>query len=185
MSLSHTIQENSYKYLFGHYSSEDKVWYIQPRRFILLKNINKNLLTGQFIQSIWFNKSYTSNKSALFVVFKTKVDISCKKIEKDMNSLKNPFPTLYDIPPYISRYSYFNMPWQLVNQCIKEAKERNDFKFTIRAFNNPYDKLILTIINEPSSIYGNMREGVNNLDGIDNKNQSIMITLPSFEIPLD
>ena len=182
MSFTNIIQENSYKYLFGYYSDEEKVWYIQPRRFILLKNENKNLLIGEFLQSSWFNKIYTLNNSAVFVVFKVNVDISCKKIEKDMNSLKNPFPTLYDIPPYISRYSYFSMPWQIINKCINQAD--NEIKFTIRAFNNPYDKLTLTIVKEPVSIYDNMCEGVNNLDGIDNKNQNIMITLPSFEIPI-
>ena len=179
------MEDNGYKYLFGYYSDEEKVWYIQPRRFVLLKDKNKNIIMGQFIQSSWFNKIYITNKSALFVVFKVEKEISSQTIEKDMNGLKNPFPTLYDVPPYVSRYSYFNMPWQLVNQCATVLKEKDCFNFTIRAFNNPYDKLILTIINEPSSIYSNMREGVNNLDGIDNKNQSIMITLPSFEIPLD
>ena len=29
-----------------------------------------------------------------------------------------------------------------------------------------------------------MRNSVNNFDGIDNENQKIMITLPSFQIPI-
>ena len=87
-----------------------------------------------------------------------------------MNSLKNPFPTLYDIPPYVIRYSYFNMPWQLVNQCIKELTVRDNFKFTIRAFNNPYDKLILDIRK--------------NYDVVENQNTDIVVSLPSFEIPI-
>jgi hypothetical protein len=139
---------------------------------------------GQFIQSIWFNRIYITNKSALFVVFKVEKKISSQTIEKDMNGLKNPFPTLYDVPPYVSRYSYFNMPWQLVNQCATVLKEKDCFHFTIRAFNNPYDKLILNVRKTPNNILDNMRNSVNNLDGIDNENQKIMITLPSFEIPI-
>ena len=101
---------DGYKYLFGHYCPDDKLWYIEPRRFILLKDYQKNILSGQFLQSSWFNKLYSLNTNAIFVVFKIKMDISCKKIEKDMNSLKNPFPTVYDIPPYINAFSYYIMP---------------------------------------------------------------------------
>lgn len=165
------MEDNVHKYLFGYYSNEEKIWNVQPRRFLLLKDKNKNIIIGQFIQSSWFNKFYITNKSAFFVVFKVEKDISSQKIEKDMNGLKNPFPTLYDVPPYVSRYSYFNLPWQLVNQCATVLKEKDFFNFTIRAFNNPYDKLIL-----------NVRKSPNNLD--DNENQKIMITLPSFEIPI-
>lgn len=178
------MEDNGYKYLFGYYSNEEKIWYVQPRRFVLLKDKNKNIIIGQFIQSSWFNKTYITNKSALFVVFKVEKKISSQTIEKDMNGLKNPFPTLYDVPPYVSRYSYFNMPWQLVNQCATVLKEKDCFNFTIRAFNNPYDKLILNVRKWHNDILDNMRNSVNNLDGIDNENQKIMITLPSFEIPI-
>ena len=164
------MNDNDYKYLFGYYSVKEKIWYIQPRKFMILKDTNKNLLIGQFIQSSWFCNSYSINSNPIFVVFKVYNDTSCKKIEKDINSLKNPFPTLYDIPPYVIRYSYFNMPWQLVNQCIKELTVRDNFKFTIRAFNNPYDKLILDIRK--------------NYDDIENQNTDIVVSLPSFEIPI-
>ena len=178
------MEDNGYKYLFGYYSNEEKIWYIQPRRFVLLKDKNKNIILGQFIQSNWFNKIYIRNKSAIFVVLKVEKEISSQTIEKDMNGLKNPFPTLYDVPPYVSRYSYFNLPWQLMNQCAEVLKEKDAFNFTIRAFNNPYDKLILSVRNPIDDILTNMRNSVNNFDGIDNENQKIMITLPSFEIPI-
>ena len=179
------MEDNGYKYLFGYYSNEEKIWYVQPRRFVLLKNTQKNIIIGQYIQSTWFNKLYITNKSAFFVVFKVKKDIFSQTIEKDMNSLKNPFPTLYDVPPYVSRFSYFNLPWQLVNQCVTVLKEKDDFNFTIRAFNNPYDKLILNVRKTPNNILDNMHNSVNNLDGIDNENKKIIITLPSFEIPIN
>jgi hypothetical protein len=182
--LNNPFEYKEFKYLFGHYSSEEKVWYIQPRRFVLLKDTNKNVLIGEFIQSIWFNKIYYINNNCNFVILKVKKDVSCKKIEKDMNSLKNPFPTLYDIPPYISGYSYFILPWQLVNQCISQSKTQDFFKFTLRAFNNPRDKLTLDIRPTIIDDYNRLLDGINNLDGIDNQRQSITITLPSFETAL-
>ena len=79
-----------------------------------------------------------------------------------MNSLKNPFPSLYDIPPYTSRASYYIMPWQIMTSCHKNLEKEDGFKFTIRANNNPWDKLTFTIYKEPD-------------------NKGIMLTLPEFE----
>ena len=82
-----------------------------------------------------------------------------------MNSLKNPFPSLYDIPPYAKKASYYVMPWQMLTQCQKQTEKEDGFKFTIRANNNPWDKLTFTIYQDP--------------DG-----KGIMLTLPEFEMPL-
>ena len=106
------MEDNGYKYLFGYYSDEEKVWYIQPRRFVLLKDKNKNII-GQFIQSNWFNKIYIRNKSAIFVVLKVEKEISSQTIEKDMNGLKT---HLYDVPPYVSRYSI--LIYLLINESM-------------------------------------------------------------------
>ena len=70
-------------------------------------------------------------------------------IEKDMNSLKNPFPTLFDIPPYVKFGSYFVMNWDIINGCIKKSQECADFTFTLRANNCPWHKLTFSIYNNP------------------------------------
>lgn len=175
---------SGYKYLFAHFCSDDKIWYVQPRRFILLKDTKKNVLTGYFLQSSWFQKSYNINTNAIFVIFKVKTDISCKKIEKDMNSLKNPFPSIYDIPPYINNFSYFNMHWQIINQCIQESLRIPNFNFTLRASNNTWHKLSLSIYTEPQDIYNDIMNSINNLNGTESTQNKILITHPSFEIPI-
>ena len=80
--------ENGCKYVFSYFSTTDKCWYVQPRRFFLLKNENRQILSGQFIQSHWFNVLYKEGMLALFVILKVKKEMSGNTIEKDMNSLK-------------------------------------------------------------------------------------------------
>tara|TARA_X000000368_G_scaffold24370_1_gene18578 strand:+ start:603 stop:1136 length:534 start_codon:yes stop_codon:yes gene_type:complete len=162
---NHIINTQYYKnckYLFAYYSHTSKVWNVQPRRFIL--SVADDTVHAQFLQSIWFNKTYKKNQlPILFVVLHAHKSISCSTIEKDMNSLKNPFPTVYDIPPYIKRHSYFSIPWGLKNKCIDEVKEKGDIKFTFRAINNPWDTLEM-------SLYGDTE--------IDK--QEVIFTLPYF-----
>ena len=159
-----TIYEGC-KFVFAYYSDNDKCWYVQPRRFFLTPNARGNNMLGQFIQSIWFNVTYKPYSTGLFVVMKVNASCSINTIEKDMNSLKNPFPSLYDIPPYAKKASYYVMPWQMLTQCQKQTEKEDGFKFTIRANNNPWDKLTFTIYQDP--------------DG-----KGIMLTLPEFEMPL-
>ena len=156
----------NYKFIFAYYSNDDKVWYVQPRKFVLTTQDNRNILLGQFMQSLWFQVKYTKNSSGIFVVLKVDKNTSTKTIEKDMNSLKNPFPTLYDIPPYVKRGSYFVMPWEIINGCIKKSQS-DDIGFTLRAHNLPWDKLTFSIYNNPSN------------------SDEILLTLPSFELPLN
>ena len=153
------------KFVFAYYNSIEKVWYVQPRKFVLLEHLNKNILSGQFLQSTWFQKKYTKNTKGLFVVLQVKKNCSSKKIEKDMNSLKNPFPTLYDIPPYCIRASYFQIPWEIMNGLDRKATTEDGFAFTMRAHNNPWDKLSITVYKNP-------------------ENDGILITHPTFEIPI-
>jgi len=155
----------NYKFIFAYYSNDDKVWYVQPRKFVLMAQENRNILSGQFMQSLWFQVKYTKNSSGIFVVLKVDKNTSTKTIEKDMNSLKNPFPTLYDIPPYVKRGSYFVMPWEIINGCIKKSQS-DDIGFTLRAINHPWDKLTFSIYNNPSN------------------SDEILLTLPRFEMPL-
>jgi len=156
---------DNYKFIFAYYSNNDKVWYAQPRKFVLTTQENRNILLGQFMQSLWFQIKYTKNSTGIFVVLKVDKNTSTKTIEKDMNSLKNPFPTLYDIPPYVKRGSYFVMPWEIINGCIKKSQS-GDIEFTLRANNLPWDKLTFSIYNNPSN------------------SDEILLTLPSFEMPL-
>jgi len=170
-SLINTENTNTFteyegcKFVFAYYSNNDKCWYVQPRRFFLTPYSRSNNMLGQFIQSNWFNIVYKKSSLALFVIIKVDKNCSINTIEKDMNSLKNPFPSLYDIPPYAKKASYYAMPWQILTSCQKETDKEDGFKFTIRANNNPWDKLTFTIYKEP-------------------KGQGIMLTLPEFEMPM-
>ena len=149
------------KYLFAYYCCKSKVWYVQPRKFIV--QITKDRLYGQFLQSIWFNVLYKKNESPIFVVLCVDESVSFSTVEKDMNSLKNPFPSVYDIPPYVKKHSYFSMTWGLLNKCIEEVNtNKDDIKFTIRAINNPWDLLEMSIYGDDS-----------------NKNQ-VLFSLPYF-----
>ena len=155
---------NDHKFVLAYYSSSDKCWYVQPRRFFLTEYPNRGMITGQFLQSIWFNIVYKISSQAIFVILKVKKDCSINTIEKDMNSLKNPFPSLYDIPPYAKRASYFTLPWEILRQCIKEVNNKEDIRFTLRAYNNPWDKLTIQLYKKDMD--------------------SVTITLPEFEMPL-
>mgnify|MGYP006159033029 CR=1 FL=1 len=155
----------NYKFIFACYSNKDKVWYVQQRKFILTSQENRNILLGEFMQSLWFQVKYTKNSHGVFVVLKVNKNTSTKTIEKDMNSLKNPFPSLYDIPPYVKRGSYFNMPLEIINNCIEISKS-HEIKFTLRAYNCPWDKLTFSIYNNPTN------------------QDEILLSLPSFELPL-
>jgi len=122
---------------------------------------NANLLTGEFIQSCWFKKQYTKNSQGTLVVLQVGKDVFTKTVEKDMNSLKNPFPSTHDVPPYVKRASYFVISREIINGCIENINQ--EFNFTVRATNNPWYKLTLTT-------YKN--------------DKGILLTYPSFEIPI-
>jgi hypothetical protein len=147
------------KFVFASYNYSEKYWTVQPYRFMLTGGNNK--LFGDFIRSNWFQKKYCMNSQGLFVVLQISTDIFIKTVEKDMNSLKNPFPSLYDIPPYVVRGSYFVISSQIINELIENSETTH---FTLRASNNPWDKLKLSIYKCP--------EG------------NILITHPSFEIKI-
>ena len=162
MSICTHQEYDGCKFVFASYDYGEKCWTVQPRRFLLMRH--DTILTGEFIQSSWFQNQYNMNSQGLFVVLQICKRVFTKTVEKDMNSLKNPFPSLYDIPPYVKRTSYFAMPWQIINECIKNIENNHDF--TLRANNNPWDKLKLSIYKSPSD------------DG------NILITHPSFEIKI-
>ncbi len=160
--------DNGCKYIFAYYS--DNIWNVVQQKFILNKDYRKNILEGQFIHSEWFQKMYGNRDKIIYMILKVNMYISNTTIEKDMNSLKNPFPTLYDIPPYVSRASFYTIPFEIFNMCLNEIKiKQQDFVLTVRAINNPYDKLKVSIYNKDTN----------------KSNNTLLITFPSFEIPIE
>mgnify|MGYP006872164035 CR=1 FL=1 len=70
------MEDNGYKYLFGYYSNEEKIWYVQPRRFVLLKDKNnvksaKINLNLKIILQLYKNKTtdYETLKTILHTTY--------------------------------------------------------------------------------------------------------------------
>ena len=72
-------------------------------------------------------------------------DCAIAKVEKDLNSLNNPFPTVFDIPPYVKKFSFFDLTPILLDSCIVCANQKGSFTFTMRATNCNWDMLHLHI----------------------------------------
>ena len=64
------------RYLFACYDNKEKHWSIPNRRFILVVNKNRNVLSGQFIQSMWFMKPYKYGDKIEFAVLGVDKNIS-------------------------------------------------------------------------------------------------------------
>lgn len=155
------------KFMFVSYCPKEKIWHVAPKRFLLSKINDK--IVGQFISSMWFNKEYLKMEDAYFVVVAIEKNISATKVEKDFNKLKNPFPTVYDIPPYIKIASYYRITFDLMMKFVEKSKGNDShFVFTIRATNNPWSTLSLKIIRNEENL------------GMD----SVILCHPSFEMPL-
>ena len=153
--------------MFVSYCPKEKIWHASPNRFLLHKNTST--ISGQFITSNWFNKSYLKYEDAYFVVVAVDKHMSAAKIEKDFNKLKNPFPTVYDVPPYIKISSYFKISFDLMCKFVQKTQSHEkSFEFTIRALNNPWSTLTLKIIRNDEKL------------GM----ESVLICHPSFEMPL-
>ena len=74
------------------------------------KKENIRTLSGQFICSDWWNlKCKYYDKNLDFVILIVKTDTSIIQLEKDMNSLKNPFSSIQDIPSYVIDYDYYTL----------------------------------------------------------------------------
>ena len=132
------------KYIFGYYNSEDKCWRIQPRKFILLKDESSKELIGQFLQSLWYNKEYDINDKIHFVVLSVNNLKSNIDIEKDMNKIKNPFPTLHDIPYYCFS-AYYVLSYTIIQNCLFEFKFKDSIEFTLKSVNNSMQTLTIKI----------------------------------------
>lgn len=157
------------KYLFAYYNNSEKCWSIPNRRFILIENKNRNTLSGQFIQSMWYMKQYTCDDKIEFAVLGVDVNISAIDVEKDMNKLKNPFPTYHDIPYYVKNSAYYIMDPSIMGMFLKLFEKETDTTFTLKSFTNRYQTLTLRIFKD-----------------LENKfSESIFISGPSFETCLD
>jgi hypothetical protein len=155
-----------HKFMFVSYCPKEKIWHTSPNRFLLHKN--SSTISGQFITSNWFNKEYLKYDDAYFVVVAVEKNMSAAKIEKDFNKLKNPFPTVYDIPPYIKIASYFKFGFDLICKFIHQTQKCEDsFEFTVRGTNNPWSTLTIKI---------NKNAGSNK--------ESILMCHPTFDMPL-
>ena len=108
------------KFLFAYYYSENNSWVIPPYRFLLHKS--EIALSGQFISSDWWKlKCKYYSKKLDFVILKVKTDTSIIQLEKDMNSLKNPFPTIHDIPHYVIDYDYYTLDNKTLVRLFEEG----------------------------------------------------------------
>lgn len=153
---------NGLKYLFAYYCPEDKCWAVPPRRFILTEHENINNLGGQFISSMWWNKEYKMGDTLEFVVMSVETNKSSTDVEKDMNKIKNPFPTYYDLPHYLKNVGYYVMDQTIMMKCLNHLKDNNSFDFTLKSVTNPFQSITL-----------NLHRNVNN-------NNSMFISCPSF-----
>jgi len=153
---------NGMKYLFCYFDPDDKCWYIPPRRFVLMENTDLRKLQGDFIQSTWFNKLFKLGDDLSFIVIGIDQNKSAKDIEKDLNKLRNPFPTPHDIPYYIKNAGYYVMGQNIMIRSIKQFNNETSFNFTLKSTINSFQTLTLKLIKN------------------DNNPQSMFITTPSF-----
>ncbi len=154
------------KFMFVSYCPKEKVWHVAQNRFLL--NKNSSTISGQFITSNWFNKEYLKYDDAYFVVVTVEKNMSAAKIEKDFNKLKNPFPTVYDIPPYVKIASYFKFGFDLICKFVHKTQRCDDsFEFTVRGTNSPWSTLTMKV---------NKNVGSNK--------ESILMCHPTFDMPL-
>ena len=152
---------NGLKYLFAYYCPEDKCWTVPTRRFILIENENIDNLGGQFISSMWWNKEYKMGDILEFVVMSVEINRSSTDVEKDMNKLKNPFPSYHDLPYYLKNVGYYVMDQPIMMKCLNHLKYKNSFEFTLKSISNPFQSVTLKL-----------NQNTNN--------DSMFITCPSF-----
>ena len=122
----------------------ENIWSVPNRRF-MLNSLQSQKLMGQYITSNWYSKSYNKGQSLRFAILMVQNDCAIAKVEKDLNSLGNPFPTIFDIPPYVKKFSFFDMTPILLDACINCSFYSGDFTFTMRAINCKWDLLRLNI----------------------------------------
>ena len=155
------------KYLFAYYDPEDKCWAVPPRRFILQEVPEMQQLNGQFITSSWFNKLFKLGDELHFIISAINQYKSSTDFEKDLNKLKNPFPSIHDVPNYVRNSGYFIMNQDIMMRSLVQFKVTDTFEFTLKSMTNFHQKLILKLIKNQSDT------------------NSMFISCPSFTSKLD
>ena len=136
-----------FKFIFAINASTkpgENVWSVPNRRFMLSEYQTAKLF-GQYITSNWYSKQYSKGTCIRFAVLMVEAGRGIATVEKDLNSLGNPFPTVFDIPPYVKKFSFFDLSPVLLDSCIMCANNKGDFKFAMRATNCNWDILHLHI----------------------------------------
>ena len=136
-----------FKFIFAINASTkpgENVWSIPNRRFMLTEP-HPTKLFGQYITSNWYSKQYSKGTCIRFAVLMVEAGRGIATVEKDLNSLNNPFPTVFDIPPYVKKFSFFDLTPNLLDSCILCANQKGSFTFTMRATNCNWDMLHLHI----------------------------------------
>lgn len=142
-----TKSYKGFKFIFAINSSSkmgNNVWSVPNRRFMLTEFQTKKLF-GQYITSNWYSKQYEKGTCIRFAVLMVQNDCAIAAVEKDLNSLDNPFPTVFDIPPYVKKFSFFDLSPVLLDSCIMCVNNKGNFIFTMRATNCNWDILHLHI----------------------------------------
>ena len=142
-----TKSYKGFKFIFAINASTkpgENIWSVPNRRFMLSEYQTAKLF-GQYITSNWYSKQYTKGTCIRFAVLMVQNDCAIAKVEKDLNSLNNPFPTVFDIPPYVKKFSFFDLTPILLDSCIVCANQKGSFTFTMRATNCNWDMLHLHI----------------------------------------
>ena len=134
------------KYLFAYYDPEDKCWAVPPRRFILNEVKELNQLNGQFITSGWFNREFKLGDELHFIITAVHQYKSSTDFEKDLNKLKNPFPSFHDMPSYVKNSGYYIMNQDIMVRSLIQFKMTDSFDFTLKSITNQHQKLTLKLI---------------------------------------
>jgi len=76
---------------------------------------------------MWWNKEYKMGDTLEFVVMSVETNKSSTDVEKDMNKIKNPFPTYHDLPHYLKNVGYYVMDQTIMMKCLNHLKDKNAF----------------------------------------------------------
>ena len=142
-----TKSYKGFKFIFAINASTkpgENIWSVPNRRFMLSEYQTAKLF-GQYITSNWYSKQYSKGTCIRFAVLMGQNDCAIASVEKDLNSLNYPFPTVFDIPPYVKKFSFFDLSPILLDSCIECANQKGSFTFTMRATNCNWEMLHLHI----------------------------------------
>ena len=130
--------QNGLKYLFAYFNTDDKCWRVPNRRFILHQT--KTHLTGQFLQSTWFNKLFTG-EDLQFMVLPVNNCEKVRDIESELNELKKSWENI----PYMKDTGYYSMDQLIITKCLSILDKKTDIEFTLKSITNTHQRLTLKL----------------------------------------